>query len=501
MTAGGRMLPCVVVGVLVSTGTPAPTSAEPPAGGVPLTLRAAVETALDANPEIRRAREQGEESRLRVQSARADALPTLDATATLQRTRDPGLRNSPFFSRLREGDSSLPADALGAFQYGTYVYQLEVEQPLYQFGRVRHAVAAARHELEGVQADIRSVEHRIALDVALAYYDLLLARARRDVLGAERLARERQLQQVRDRLDLGEATRLDVLQAGVAVANLRPEVLIADNAIRVALTRLNETLGREPLAPFEPAERLVVPVAAPVVPDTTQLVRLAATQRPERQRYILTRQVLAEAERVTRADTLPEVSARATLGISSLDVNDLVRPSLHGWTAGVNVRWTLFDGHRTQSTMGQYRSQRRQSELEEEAFLARLARDIERASGTWRQAVETIEVSTLAIDQAREARRVAEDHFSAGAATFLDVLDAERALRQAELVHLEASHSALTTLAEIKVLVGLRPEAPDAALAVHRTQPVGPTDVVRTPVSDAAEPAPLETSAAHAPAH
>ena len=66
------------------------------------------------------------------------------------------------------------------------------------------------------------------------------------MLEAEREARERQLQQVSDQLEFGEATRLDLLQAQVALANLRPEVLSADNAIRVALMRLNETLGRDP---------------------------------------------------------------------------------------------------------------------------------------------------------------------------------------------------------------------------------------------------------------
>ena len=438
----------------------APVHAQP--ASAPLTLQSAIEEALTANPNVRRAREQLEEFRLQVRAVRAEALPTLDLAGTIQRTRDPGLRNSPFFSRFAAGDQPPPPGVLDAFRFGTYFYQVELEQPIYRFGRVRHALAAAREELEGVQADLRGVENRVAYDVARAYYDYLLARERRGVLEAEREARERQ--QVRDRLELGEATRLDLMQAEVALANLRPEVLTADNAIRVVLTRFNETRGRDPLEPFQPAARLAVPEELPAVPSVERLLVVADRLRPELQRFVLTRRRLEEAEGVTRTDTLPEISGRATFGFSSFKFDNLVEPSLHNWTVGVDVRWTLFDGHRARSTIGQYRSQRRQSLLDEEAFRARLASDLERATGDWRLALETVEVAGLAVDQATEARRVAEDLFSLGAATFLNVLDAERALRQAELIRLQAHHAAMSALAEVKTLVGVRPDAPAAAL-------------------------------------
>ena len=50
-----------------------------PAPGQPTTtLAEAVESALERNPEVRRAREQLEEFNLRVRAVRADALPNLE---------------------------------------------------------------------------------------------------------------------------------------------------------------------------------------------------------------------------------------------------------------------------------------------------------------------------------------------------------------------------------------------------------------------------------------
>jgi outer membrane protein TolC len=443
-----------------------------------MSLSAALDLAMRENPEVRFAREQVQEFGLRVREVRADALPNVELVGTLQRTRDPGLRNSPFFSRLTESGEALPPGALSAFYFSTYLYQVTVEQPLYRFGRVGHALEAARQELQGVETDVQAVETRVAFDVARTYYDYLFAREQRAVLESEREARERQLRQVRDRLELGEATRLEQLQAEVAVANLRPEVLTADNAIRVALTNLNAALGRGALEPFEPADALTVLPELPDLPGVGALLELAAEQRPELRRYRLTRRALEEAEGVTRTDTLPEISARANVGINSFRFDNLVRPALHGWTAAVDVRWTLFDGHRTSATIGRLQSQRRQSELDEAAFRARLAANLERATGNWRQAVETAEAAALAVDQAREARRVADELFELGAATFLEVLDAARALRQAELVRLQAAHAALSALAEVKTLVGFRPDASHTVLASGAAAPpvasVGP---------------------------
>jgi outer membrane protein len=447
----------VFVGLVVAMAGRA--SAQPPSASV----TDAIEVALSQNPEVLRSREQIREFDLRVRAVRAEALPSLELTGVAQRTRDPGLRNSPFFSRLGGGEP-LPPGALSAFYFGTYYYQVELQQTLYHFGRVSHALEAARQESSGVQADVQSVENRVALDVALAYYDLQLARERRQVLDAELETRERQLQQVSDQLELGEATRLDQLQAQVALANLRPEALAADNEIRVALTRLNETMGRPPLEPFEPAGGLEIESAQPVLPDVQGLVRIASRNRPELRRFELNRRFLDEAEGVTRSDVLPEISARATFGINSFKPDNLVRPAFHNWSLGVNVRWTLFDGNRASATVGQYQSQRRQSQLEEQAFLARLARDLELASGEWQRALETADVAALAVEQAREARRVAEELFGLGAATFLDVLDSERALRQAELVRIQADHLALSALAQVKNLIGVRPDAPNSSL-------------------------------------
>jgi outer membrane protein TolC len=433
-----------------------------------------VDYALDRNPTVGRARETINEFNLQVRQVRADALPQLDLTLSAQKFRDPGLRNSPAFGDLPE---FLPPEALGPYDFNDYAYSFRLEQPIYTFGRVSGALEAARQQLNAVKEDVRSAESVVARDVAIAYYDLLLARARLAVFESERASRERQLEQVKDRLALEDATRLDVLSAEVALANLRPQILGAENGVAVSLARLNEVLGRPIDAPLELVDRLQLPDPLPFVPDFRVLLDQASRTRPELLRFAFSRRVLEAGQRVTRADTRPEISAAGNFGINSFDVNNLGDLSYRNWNVGVFLRWKLFDGFRTSSAVGRLQSQVQQNRLEEAAFRNALAREVERSSGEWKRGLQAIEVAELAVAQAGEARLLAEESFRWGAASVLEILEAERQVQQAELSKTESYYVALTALADVKFLVGLRPDAPlDVIPAVAHPEGPAPTE-------------------------
>ena len=80
-----------------------------------------------------------------------------------------------------------------------------------------------------------------------------------------------------------------------------------------------------------------------------------------------------------------------------------------------------------------------------------------------------IEVTTLTVEQAREAERVAEESLKWGAATTLDLIQATLSLRQAELNQTTAAHDALVALAEMKYLVGYRADAPNTTIEAPPT--------------------------------
>jgi outer membrane protein TolC len=428
-----------------------------------LTLTTAVEYALAANPDVLKAREQIKEFDQLIRQARSEALPRVDAVVGVNQTRDPGLRNSPFFSRIVEG-GDIPAEALAAFKFNNFIWQFDVQQPIYTFGRVSSALRGARDEVDGIQLDVQEVENRLSRDVARACYGYLLAKQQLLVLQSERAARERQLEQVQARFDLEDATRLDLLQAQVTLNNLRPEILAAENDLQIAVAVVNDALGRRVDAPFDITLPLVLPESYPELDEPGDLLALADENRPELLRFAIDRKVLESRVGVTRSNVLPEVNGTFSFGINTFKFDNLRDWSLHTWTAGVRLNWTLFDGLRTNAEIEALRSQVSQNLFEERSFRSELAMELERTTGTWTRALEAVKVAQLTVEQAQEAQRVAEEMFQYGAATTLDLLEAARALREAEFSLAQAAHSALVALAEIKYLVGFRADAPNSVL-------------------------------------
>lgn len=436
---------------------------------VTFTVNQAVELALAVNPEVLQVREKTAEFGELVREAKSEALPQVSAALSIRKTRDPGLRNSPFFTRFAGGGGDPPPPGIfDAFFFTNYVWNVDVSQPIFTFGRVSNAMNAAREERGGVDLDVRAVENRISFDVVRACYAYLLAQHNLRVLETERGSRERQLEQVQVRFELQDATKLDVLRARVALANLQPVVLAADNTLQVARASVNNTLGRPIDAPIEVVAELSVPDPIPSVMRTEALLEIAGQRRPEMRRFAVDRKVLDARVGVTKSDLMPQIRATAGFGVNTFGASNVSDLALHTWNAGINFDWKLFDGHRTHSRVAALRSQKTQNEYDEQTFRDQLSVDLKEANGTWIRALEALEVTLLAVDQAREAERVAEESMKWGAATSLDVLQATLSVREAEFNQTTAAHDALVALAQMKYLVGFRADAPNSVIEQPR---------------------------------
>jgi HAE1 family hydrophobic/amphiphilic exporter-1 len=463
-----RLTSCIVLCLALAS----PAFAESEEGAqqelVTFTLNQAVTLALAVNPEVLAVREKTEEFGQAVREARAEALPQLDAMLTWRKTRDPGLRNSPFFTRFAgggDGDGQdLPPGSFDAFFFTNYLWNVEVSQPIFTFGRVSNAMDAAREERGGVNLDVQGVENRISFDTVRAAYAFLLAKHNLRVLETESVSRQRQLDRVQVRFDLQDATKLDLLRAQVTLANLKPEILTADNNLQVALASVNNTLGRPVDAPIEVLAALALPDPIPHVMRAEALLEIAGQYRPELRRFAVDRKVLDARVGLTKSALLPQIRATAGFGVNTFGAANVTDLALHTWNAGVVFDWKIYDGHRTHSQVAALRSQQTQSGYDERTFRNALSVSLKQAHGTWTRALEALEVTTLTVDQAREAERVAEESMTWGAATTLDVLQATLSLRQAELNQTTAAHDALVALAEMKYLVGFKADAPHSTI-------------------------------------
>ncbi len=455
--------PLLVLLATLAVVTPAGAArAGEPGGGGPvpdgLTVERAVELALARHPGVRAARERLRELDAKVREARAAALPTVEGRASTVRNRDPGLLNSPNFHSLADSPFFDPS-FLRPVPVTTYDWRVAIDQVVWSFGKIREGIRASRVLVEKAREEIRQEEADVARDAVVALYDLALAWERLAVLAAERASREQEVGRARDLLDAGAGTRLALLQARAALAGLAPRELEVRGEIARARARLAEALGLPGGTPPDPAEGLLDGVALPPPPPLSALLS-AVDRRPEIRALAEEGRALAIQRRATRADLLPELKFSGTLGVRTIWQDSLADPDYRSWDAGIFLSWTLADGGRTRAVLDGIRSRERQNLLERERVRGEVARDLASALADYRQARAAVAAARESVAAAEEARRVAAEERRWGAATHLELLEADRALTEAHFQRLGALHDAAVALAELRALLGILPGAP-----------------------------------------
>ena len=405
-------------------------------------LSALVVEAAAANQDLAGAAARVEQSRTLVRSTEAARLPRLDFGASAGGGKPenvgPGARagtDLPPFERYRVGFSAS--------------YELDL------FGRVRDSVKAAQADEATQQALYESLLLSLQADVARSYFLVRQLDAELDVVDAALRTREESLALVRHKLAAGAASGFDVVRAEGELEAARTERLALERARAQVEHALAVLLGRTP-ADFSLA-KAPLPAAPPAVP--VGLPSALLERRPDI--AAAERQLAAANARigVAKSAFYPLFNLTADAGLASGDLGQLFTWSARTWAlgplAGALMTLPLFDGGRNQANLD-----RAQAALAEDT--ARYRETVLRAMGEVEDALVGLRTLTAQSGTAAKTREaaatalgLATTRFDAGAASYLDVLDAERQKLQVERLERQiAADRHLTTVGLIRALGG-----------------------------------------------
>ncbi|MCC6858161.1 MAG: TolC family protein, partial [Bryobacterales bacterium] len=205
-----------------------------------LTLPEAVRLAVARHPEVGKAKASADVLKGKVREVRAQALPDVAINGGITRWRDPSLLNASGLDKFPEElRTALVPEGVNLFDYN-----ISVRQPLYTAGKVGTALRLASVEAEGALSEIDRAEQDLALNVARSFYALMWAERYRDLVAETQRQKEEHARMARTRFQNGVATEVDALRSEVAVANGKPDLVRAENAIRQARAALNFYLAR-----------------------------------------------------------------------------------------------------------------------------------------------------------------------------------------------------------------------------------------------------------------
>ena len=433
-----------------------------------LSMEEAVALAKEQNPEIVIARKQVDAARGGTMEARAGYLPSVVSTGLLRKREQQGA------SRLREDD---------------YNASLRVVQNVYSAGANGARLKIARLTEEKRLLELAAVTNRVAMDVRVAYSELLLNRAKIGVREQALRVLQEELKAQQERFVAGTVGELNVRRADVALASEQPELIDAELRLQNSFLRVNELMGvqtstRSRVQAFETSSRLQY---RPVHPDLTESLAYATTSRPEiRAREI---DVLIEEQQliVDRSELRPRVEAFSGYEVYSERDPEVGSAFNHGYVIGLNASWHLFDGFATRGRIRATTARRDAALQALEAARLGVESDVRSAFFDLQQADRVLESETRNVENASESLEIARSNLSAGLGTQLEVLQAASDVTRTRTTRLSAIYLHNAAVARLARATAREPEAlrfaPKAVDAAEAKRHAQVFDVARPPAS------------------
>jgi outer membrane protein TolC len=409
----------------------------------------AVKAALDANPDVVRAREDLRVLEGRITEVKADALPTVTFRANGNRYRDPSLLNSSSFD-------SFPADfrdLLTPVPASLYDGAAEVKQTLYSF-KVGRALKVAKLARSLGQEDSRRVRQAIALDAVRAYDNLLLTLEYVRVNQRTLDQKDKHLDSVKNRRASGVATELDVLRSEVDVENQRAQLTRAEGRVELARATLNAVMLHPIDAPIQPTDALV---SQPVDATLDQAIAAALAERPEIKSARFNESVRDEIIGVERAELKPHFDFSGAFGYSVREPKNFFHYDYSRWNFMISATVPIFDGGRAAGRIAQARGERAKATQDRLSAENTVRLEVKDAFDRLNVATRLLKAADLNIAQAQKALDMTQANYTLGAAMLLDVTDAQAALTEAERVRIDALHDHADARATLRYAMGRDP--------------------------------------------
>lgn len=318
---------------------------------------------------------------------------------------------------------------------------LTAELVLFDFGRGKIGVEIAKESVKATRQALVQAEQQVLLAAVVAYVDVWQAQQVVALRQSNFRLITQELRAAEARFDVGETTRTDVAFAQARLAGSRAALAAAEGQLLIAREAYRAATGDYPgrLAPLPPA---------PVLPKG-----LKAAQEVARATHPLIRQsqhLLRAAELqvdLARAGMKPLVGAQASIRVDDEG---------HQTEAiGLSMTQTLYAGGRLASTLRRAIAGKDGARAGLHQMAVGVIEGLGVAWANLAVATASIQASDQQIRAAQTAFDGVREQAAAGAATTLDVLDAEQELLDARNTRLQAEAQRYVGVYQVLAAMGL----------------------------------------------
>lgn len=376
-----------------------------------------VEEALAANPDLAAAE-------ARVRAAGADRF---EAALDLA----PAVTAVGGYTRQRISGASFPGLGTSLPVQDVWEAGIRMSWEVDVFGHGRRSLAARSGLLAAAREDIVDARVLLSAAVATGYFRLRGAQDRLAVARRNAESQRRTLQITVERLEAGKGSGLDKARASAQLSSTYAALPALEAEIAAEQHRLSALLGREPGVVVEERGE---PAPLPPLPESLNLPPTDAVVRNRADVIGAERRLAASADfaGAARADYLPRLSLQGAAGYTASTFGAIGESGTPRYAFGPVVSWPLLDLGRVKSRVDRARAGESEARARYEGAVLEARREVETSRVAYAHALDRLEHLEQAATASERARELASLRFEEGAGDFLEVLDAERRLLEAE---------------------------------------------------------------------
>lgn len=431
-----KMVLLLVVFLLIS----APATAQVELPKKVLTVEEAVQIALKNNFEVKSSQALYRAAKAESWGAWSGFLPRIDASGGVRRF-------SQDISRFRLNQLLVSRKL--------YSLGLSIDQTIFDGGYNWSNYNAKRAGKRSAEENYRLTQQQVTLTVKQNIFDLLKTQQLLEVQNEVVKRSQEQLNIAKARYELGSASLSDYLKAKVQLATENLNLITATNAVKIAQTNLNNTLGWDIPTPVEVNAKLEY---QKIELDLDKEMKPSLASHPQIKRAKADYDQSDALVDAARSAHMPSVSVDFSYGWSDLSFpNSTVDIDRYdSWSIGLNVGLNIFSGLSISSSISSAKSRRSSSKELLEQSRRSLELEIRTAYLKVKEAEEKILVAQEATKSAEEDLNLTQEKYNLGAANILELLDSQVSYKTAKTNEVQALFDYNIALAQFEKALGKR---------------------------------------------
>ena len=407
------------------------------------TLTALIDEALAHNLDLAAAMARVDAARAQYRAAEFTQLPDANISAGASRSRQTLVGGFPI-------PAGIPAIS------NNFTASLNASYELDLWGKYRMATNAAQNNLLATQYARETIRTVVAAEVARTYFQLLAADAELSLLNDTLKSRSETVALQNDRYQAGVIGDFDLTTAEAERAAVASDVALAQRIVAQNETALTALLGRSPREVFAPQlardVRMVWLVAVPTLPaglPSQMLERRPDIRDAEKQ--------LAAANQridVARANYFPAVTLTGNYGAESGLLKHLFSGPAMIWSIGAGLVQPLVGLTLVKADVELKTAQRDEAIVSYRQTVQSAFKDTHDALVANQTTRDALAAQTERRDKLQRALDLANLRYTSGYSPYLEVLDAQRQLLQAQTLQILAARDVRLAVVDLAKALG-----------------------------------------------